>query len=131
MTTLVLDASASVDLLLETKTGRALHTRLPAGAQWWVPEHYFAEVAGALRRAEIRGEITQARVAKAFADLTNSPVHRVQVRPLLPDAWARRGNLTVADALYVVLAEHLGAKLVTSDVKLANAPTLGIDTIHP
>ena len=42
----------------------------------------------------------------------------------------KRGNLTVADALYVVLAEHLSAALVTADVKLANAPGLGVPTIH-
>ncbi len=130
MTELVLDASASVELLLDTTTGRELQQLLPARARWWVPEHFYAEVAGALRRAEIHGEVSPARIAQAFADLTTSPLRRVQVRPLLPDAWAKRTNLTVADSLYVVLAEHLHASLVTADVKLANAPTLTIPTIH-
>ncbi len=130
MTALVLDASASVELLLDTTTGRKLQRLIPAGARWWVPEHFYAEVAGALRRAEIHRAASPARTAQAFADLNTSPLHRVQVRPLLPDAWAKRPNLTIADALYVVLAEHLHASLVTSDLKLVNAPTLTVPTIH-
>lgn len=129
MTTLVLDASAGVDLLLDTVTGRRLQRALPANANWWVPEHYFAEVAAVLRRAEINQLASPARVATAFAELQASPIRRVQVRPLLADAWARRGNLTVHDARYVVLASHLDASLVTTDVRLANAPNLGVPTI--
>ena len=39
--------------------------------------------------------------------------------------------MTVADALYVALAEHLGATLVTADIRLAGAPSLGVPTIVP
>lgn len=131
MTDLVLDASASVDLLLDTATGRRLQPLLPTGAQWWVPEHFFAEVAGALRRAELRGGVLNARVAQAMTSLSTAPLRRVQVRPLLADAWSKRANLTIADALYVVLAEHLDATLVTTDINLSNAPTLRVATIHP
>lgn len=83
------------------------------------------------RRAELSQLASPARVASAFTELLASPIRRVQVRPLLADAWASRGNLTVHDALYVVLASHLGASLVTSDVRLANAPNLGVPTITP
>ncbi len=131
MTSLVLDASASVDLLLDTATGRRLEPRLPPNAEWWVPEHFFVEVAGVIRRAEINQLVPSARAATAFAELMSAPLRRVQVRPLLPEAWAARGNLTVGDALYVVLARHLGASLVTTDSKLANAPGLGIPVITP
>jgi predicted nucleic acid-binding protein len=131
VTDLVLDASASVDLLLDTATGRRLQPLLPTGAQWWVPEHFFAEVAGALRRAELRGGVLNARVAQAMTSLSTAPLRRVQVRPLLADAWSKRANLTIADALYVVLAEHLDATLVTADINLSNAPTLRVATIHP
>jgi predicted nucleic acid-binding protein len=66
-----------------------------------------------------------------MAALASAPLRRVQVRPLLPEAWSKRGNITMADALYVVLAEHLGDSLVASDLKLVNAPGLGVPTIHP
>ena len=42
-----------------------------------------------------------------------------------------RSNMTVADALYVTLAGHLGAALVTADLNLVNAPGLAVTTIHP
>jgi len=42
-----------------------------------------------------------------------------------------RHNLTIADALYVVVAQHLSAPLVTADLKLAGAPTLPVVTITP
>lgn len=115
----MLDASASVELLLDTPTGRRLQALVPADAEWWVPEHFYAEVAGALRRAEMHSTVPAARVATALASLDAAPLRRVQVRPLLPEAWAKRSNMTIADGLYVVLAEHLGADLVTADVKLA------------
>jgi predicted nucleic acid-binding protein len=37
--------------------------------------------------------------------------HRASVRPLVDAAWGYRHNMTAADALYVALAEHLGADL--------------------
>jgi hypothetical protein len=46
----------------------------------------------------------------------------VRVATLLPEAWSLRHNLTVADALYVVLARHLDAVLVTADRRLASSP---------
>jgi predicted nucleic acid-binding protein len=39
--------------------------------------------------------------------------------------------MTIADGLYVVLAERLRADLVTGDVKLACAPGLALNAIHP
>jgi predicted nucleic acid-binding protein len=55
----------------------------------------------------------------------------VQVRPLLGEAWKRRGHLTIADAIYVVLAEQLGAVLVTADGNLARSPGLAVPAITP
>ncbi len=53
------------------------------------------------------------------------------MRPLLLEAWALLHNITVADALYVVMAKHLHATLITLDVSLANAPALGVATLVP
>ena len=53
------------------------------------------------------------------------------MRPLIPEAWRLRHNVTVADALYVVVAQHLGAAIVTTDLKLADAPALPVVTITP
>ena len=131
MTRLVLDASAGVELLLNTPRARSLSAKLPESAEWWVPEHYFVEVAGALRRAALNGDATPERVDRAFSMLDRAVVLRAQVRPLLVDAWARRPSMTIADALYVVLAEHIGASLVTADERLARSPGLVVPTIVP
>lgn len=56
---------------------------------------------------------------------------RAQVRPLLQRAWERRGHLTIADGLYVVLAEELGATLVTADRNLERSPGLTVPTPTP
>ncbi|MGQ0825366.1 MAG: hypothetical protein ACT4OX_10130 [Actinomycetota bacterium] len=42
----------------------------------------------------------------------------MQVLPLVAEAWALRHNVTVADGLQVVLARHLDAPLVTTDLRL-------------
>lgn len=131
MTRLVLDASAGVELLLNTRRAHSLSAQFPASAEWWVPEHYFVEVAGALRRAVLNGDATLERVEQAFSMLERAVLRRAQVRPLLSDAWARRAAITVADALYVVLAEHIGGTLVTADERLARSPGLTISTIVP
>ena len=118
-------------MLLRTPVGRRVRSLLPHDVQTWVPEIYFTEVASVLRRAERRGTHDAARVRQAFDRLLTTPVRRVQVRSLLPDAWLRRHNLTIADGVYVALADHLGTPLVTTDLHLASAPGLPIATITP
>ena len=130
MTTYVLDASAGVELLTDTIRGRTIQARLQSGATWWVPEHYYIEVASTLRRGDLTGAYPTAQVADAFTKLTTARLRRAQVRPLLTAAWARRANITVADAIYVALAHHLRATLVSADINLCNAPGLGLPTIH-
>lgn len=46
---------------------------------------------------------------------------------LIVDAWALRDNLTVADAVYVVLARRSGAALMSTDERMLRAP--GLDDI--
>lgn len=126
MSAIVLDAFAGVEIAFQTPDGK-----IPRGPTSWVPEHYFAEVAGVLRRAEINGRHTEAQVRIALDRLLAAPVRRVSVRSLIPEAWLLRHNMTVADSLYVVMARHLGADLVTTDLRLANSPTLPVTTITP
>ncbi len=127
----MLDASAGVEMLLRTERGRAIRDRIPDDVEEWVPEIYFVEVAATLRRAELAGRVTVDRAALALSDLLAGPQRRVQVRALLPEAWTLRHNLTVTDALYVVLARHLGAALVTVDERLAGAPGIDVEVIAP
>jgi predicted nucleic acid-binding protein len=127
----VLDASAGFELVLETSRGQSILDQLPPAPEWWVPEHYLVEAASALRRAAHAGAVTSAQATKAFQRLLAGTFHRVQVRPLLPECWRRRGHLTIGDALYVVLAEQVAATLVTADLNLAASPGLAVPTITP
>lgn len=131
MTPIVLDASAGVELALQTPIGRRLQARLPAGATTWVPEHYYVEAVAVLRRDEIHQRYDSARIQVALDRPLLAPARRVSVRPLMIESWRLRNNLTVADALYVVIGQHLGAPLVTTDMKLANSPGLPVATITP
>ncbi len=131
MSAVVLDASAGVEIALQSAVGRRLQVRIPPGSTTWVPEHYFAEAIAVLRRLANTGSLDPARVQLALDRLLASAAVRVSVRPLVPEAWAMRHNLTIGDALYVVVASHLGAPLVTTDQRLANAPTLPVPTITP
>jgi predicted nucleic acid-binding protein len=58
-------------------------------------------------------------------------MRRVSLRPPLQEAWTLRHNMTIADALYVVVAHHLRAPLVTTDLRLAATPRLDVATITP
>ena len=88
-TAIVIDASAGVELLLNTDTGEALRSRLPRPATEWVPEIYYAEVAAALRRAELHGRMSAARTAIAVDRLLAMPMRRVQVKTLLAEVCGR------------------------------------------
>ncbi len=47
MTAVVIDASAGVEMVAGTRRGAALAKLLPAEAEGWVPEHFYAEVVAA------------------------------------------------------------------------------------
>ncbi len=130
MIRVVLDASAGVEWVLQSETGARVE-RAVAAAELWVPEHFYVETAATIRRLQLASQVTEERASIALSRLLATPAHRVQVRPLLSEAWTLRHNITVADALYVVMAKHLRATLLTLDANLANAPTLGVDTLVP
>jgi predicted nucleic acid-binding protein len=119
----VIDASAGVELVVDTTRGKALRQLIPPRAALAAPEHFAAEVAGVLRRWELTGVLAPRDAAASLDRLIHWPLRRVTLIPLLQDAWSYRPNFTIADALYVVLAERLRASLLTDDHKLVNSPT--------
>lgn len=125
----VLDASAGLDLLLDTERGRVIESELEVGADWWVPEHYFMEVLSILRRYVRTGDLTQFEADRLVARLRSVDVSKAELQPMVTEVWALRNNLTPYDACYVVLARHLGAILVSTDFKLRGAPGLGVEFI--
>ena len=97
---------------------------MPAAAEGWVPEHFYAEVLGVLRRQSlVRGLITEAQATAAVSRLASWSLHRASLAPLVDAAWVYRHNMTAPDAFYVALAERLRADFLTDDHNLVDAPT--------
>jgi predicted nucleic acid-binding protein len=116
----VVDASALVDLLLGTANAAAVRERL-SGAVWHAPAHLDAEVLSALGRLNRAGIVPAQAVDERLALFVDLPLQRQPLSALVTGAWARRSDLRLVDALYVELASQLEAPLITTDRKLARA----------
>ncbi len=125
MLSVVIDASAAVELFLRTPAGGRAEAAL-RGKQVIVPAHFDAEVFSALGRLVRGGELEERLVEPILNELARAPFVRYTLQPLLAAAWGLRHNLSLRDALYVILARRLGALFVTADARLAQAPSLGV-----
>ncbi len=122
---IAIDASALVELLLETPAGRGIARRV-AGARLIAPDIVNPEVMQSLRGLERAGKVSGERAATALARLVHSPIARVPTTGLLTEAWSLRFNLSAYDACYVALARALDCPLLTADAPLRRAPSLGV-----
>ena len=61
------------------------------------------------------------RADEAVRDLLDLRITRYPHLVLLPRIWQFRHNFSASDAAYIVLAEKLGAALVTRGARLASA----------
>jgi len=120
---IVLDASALVELLLDTPAGRAIAARIADPALGLhVPHLADVEVAQALRRYARDGELDAADAAVALEGLRSLDLQRHAHEPLLDRIWELRQNLSAYDAVYLALAEVLDTVLLTCDCRLARTP---------
>jgi predicted nucleic acid-binding protein len=120
---IVLDASVVLELLLGTATGREVAERIAdPDVGLHAPHLVDVEVAQALRRYVMGGEVDEDLAADALADLRSLDMERHPHEPLLTRVWALRENLTAYDAVYVALAEALETTLLTCDRRIGRAP---------
>ncbi|MFZ0502572.1 MAG: type II toxin-antitoxin system VapC family toxin [Chthoniobacterales bacterium] len=120
---IVVDASALLEVLLQTPAAEAVQQRLFATGQTLHAPHLIdVEVAQVIRRYAAAGEIDSERGRAALTDLADFPLQRYPHDFLLARIWDLRENLTTYDATYVALAEALEAILLTCDHRLASAP---------
>jgi predicted nucleic acid-binding protein len=119
---IVVDASALIEVLLQTPAAPAVERRLFAPDQSLHAPHLIdVETAQVIRRYASRGEIGGERGRIALSRLADMPLRRYPHQFLLPRIWSLRNNLTAYDAAYVALAEALDAPLLTRDRRLAAA----------
>lgn len=123
---IVLDASATVELLLGTALGNVVAARVSAeGETLHAPHLLDVEVAQVIRRFVLRGRLDQPRALAALRDLVDLGFTRYPHDVLLERVWQLHQNVSAYDAVYLALAEALGVPLLTTDERLSR--TLGHD----
>jgi predicted nucleic acid-binding protein len=119
---IVLDASAAIDWLLQTSAGQSIEKRIYSRNETLHAPHLLdLEVTQVLRRLALQGAVPVRRADEAVRDLLDLRITRYPHLVLLPRIWQLRRNLSAYDAAYIVLAEKLGAALVTRNDRLASA----------
>ncbi|MGL5859094.1 MAG: type II toxin-antitoxin system VapC family toxin [Angustibacter sp.] len=128
---LVVDASCLYEVLVGGSAAEPIRERLLADVDHAAPHVVDVEVLGVVRREHLRGQLDRTEATQAVEDLDAWPGERFGHRPLLVRAWELRHTVRGWDAMYVALAEALGATLLTSDRRLAAAagPTCAIETV--
>jgi len=122
--TLVVDASAVIDLLVRSDRGDGVRAFLADRAEedMATVAHLDAEVFSGLARLYRADDLDAEEVAVLLRRLGDLAVARLPITARLLDAaWALRDNVAARDALYVAAAEVLSADLVTTDDRLARA----------
>lgn len=119
---LVVDASCLYEIVADSLAAEPIRRRLAAEPDQAAPHVVDAEVLCVIRRHHLAGMLDATAAAQAVDDLRAWPGERYGHRPLLARAWELRSTVRASDALYVALAEALGATLLITDHRLASAP---------
>ena len=120
---IVLDASAALELLLNTRLAVPVAQLVLADGQSVHSPHLIdIEIAQVLRRLVRLKQIDANRAAMALDDFADMPIVRHAHQMLLAAIWSLRDHATAYDATYLALAQALDARLVTCDAALAAVP---------
>jgi len=118
---IVLDASAALELLLNTATGKLIAREITnQGVTLHAPHLIDLEIVHTLRRYVLKGAISEAQAQALINYWLQFDVVRYAHEPFIATIWQYRNNLTVYDAAYVALAKILPAILVTCDAALTD-----------
>ncbi len=121
---LVVDASCLYEVVADAPLAEQVRTRLADDPDHAAPHVIDIEVLSVVRRDHMLGRLDATAARQAVDDLRDWPGERYGHRPLLDRAWELRGNVRTWDAMYVALAEALGATLLTLDARLGRVEDL-------
>ena len=117
---IVVDASVLTNAIADGgHDGRRARDELRTAGDLAAPDVVDVETIAALRKACLRGDISDRRFATCIADLQSLGVVRYPTLPFMRRAYELRHNITPYDAVYVALAETMDCELLTADRKLA------------
>lgn len=114
----VVDAAAVAEVLLGSPLAPAVAAQIRE-TEVFVPASLDIEVLTLVQAAERAGRISPQAATRAANTLAVFPAHRVEIVPLIADAWAKRVNLPIDLACYVALAARRALPLVSADPRLA------------
>jgi predicted nucleic acid-binding protein len=117
---IVADASAVVEVLLNTPSGIKIRGHLAAEETIHAPHLLDLEVLQVLRRYARTSTINALRVGEALQDYADLRIRRYPHHFLASRIWELRHNFTAYDACYIALAEVLDALLITRDRALVS-----------
>jgi predicted nucleic acid-binding protein len=125
---LVVDAGCLFEVVAGTSRAEEIARHLAADDDQFAPHLIDVEVFGVIREQHELGRLDDTAARLAVEDLRDWPGERVGHRPLLDRAWELRNSVRGSDAMYVALAEAMGAALLTTDHRLggAHGPTCRI-----
>jgi len=113
----VVDSSGIVDFLLGIGAADSVAALLDREGELAAPDLLVFEVLAVLRREATR-ELSEARAGGAVQDLGDTPLALFPSLVLRDRAWTLRRNFTIADAVFIALAEQLAEPLATKDRSL-------------
>lgn len=130
---LVVDAGCLFEVVAATPRAEIVREMLASDPDHLAPQLIDVEVFSVIRRHHAAGALDDTAAEQAVADLSAWPGERVGHRHLLQRAWELRDNVRGSDAMYVALAETMGAALLTTDARLARAtgPQCAITLVTP
>ncbi len=118
--TWVIDASVAVKWVIPEALTDQAERILASAEELLAPDLLLVEVANALWKKTERGELSSAEAGRALDIILSSGVVIRPSRPLLSRALVLAGRFAhpVYDCVYLALAEHERATLVTGDERL-------------
>jgi len=127
---IVVDASAAVELLLNTKAAPRVEAALAKAGRAIAPVHFDAEVYKALRRAYLRRGVDRGGLVTTVDQLARFDAERAEIVPLLANVAGLADVIGAHDVFYVLLAISRRCPLLTCDLRLARAATrLGLEVV--
>jgi predicted nucleic acid-binding protein len=119
---IVADASFLLEVLLNGSVNERAAAAIESAGLICAPQLVDYEVMSGIRRQVLAKRLTPPIALETLALFRMIRIERYPMMLYASRIWELHRNISIYDAAYVALAEHLDASLYTRDRKLAAAP---------